>query len=280
METGAHDDMGRVLVLTGGHPFDAESFFAMVESALPGRWDHVAHPAAVDALSPDRLRGYGAIVRYDMPGLEFTRADPPVVFHEPPASHRADVEAALERGVGMVVLHHALAAWPTWDRHAELVGGRFHYQPAQLRGEDWPDSGYRHDVEQTISVVDPEHPVCSGLPTAFRVTDEAYLCPVFEDDVVPLLRSDHRFEPAGFWSADLAIRGRRDDAEGWTHPPGSDLVGWATAAGRSPIVYLQFGDGPSAHRDPNVRRLLANAVDWVASAEARAWAAATSRSSG
>ena len=179
-----------------------------------------------------------------------------------------------------VFLHHALAGWPTWERHAEVLGGRFHYQQARLRGVDWPASGYRHDVEQTVTVVDGDHPVCAGLPSAFRVTDEAYLCPVFEDEVVPLLRSDHAFESSGFWSADLAIRGRRDENDGWTHPVGSDLVGWATAHGRSPIVYLQFGDGPTAHADEHVRRLLTNAVVWVASAGAREWAAATSRSSG
>ena len=122
----------------------------------------------------------------------------------------------------------------------------------------------------------------AGLPPTFEVVDEAYLCPIFEDEVVPLLRSDHRFVADGFWSADLAIRGRRDSNDGWTHPPGHDLVAWATSGGRSPIVYLQFGDGTSAHGDPNLRRLLADAIGWVASAGARRWAAerATTRSSG
>jgi hypothetical protein len=51
------DDDLRVLVVTGGHPFDAESFFGMVDAAVPGRWDHVAHPEAIEALAPRRRSG-------------------------------------------------------------------------------------------------------------------------------------------------------------------------------------------------------------------------------
>jgi type 1 glutamine amidotransferase len=273
--------MKRVLVVTGGHPFDPDSFFAMFDAAPDLSLNHVAQPEARTWLHPDRAGDYDVAVLYDMPGIEFTRSDPPVVFTEPPDDHVAGFEALLDAGKGMVFLHHAIAGWPRWDTYAEIVGGRFHYQPAVLRGVDWPDSGYRHDVHQTIDVVDTGHPICAGLPSSFEVVDEAYLCPIFDDDVVPLLRSDHRFEADGFFSADLAIRGRRDSNEGWGHPAGSDLVGWVKHHGRSPIAYLQFGDGPTAHEDPNVRRLLSNAIAWAASSEAREWAGArsTSRSS-
>ena len=277
-----HETERRVLVITGGHPYDADTFFAMLD-ALPGiDWFHVAHPESLEWLTPERADRYDVVVRYDMPGIRFTRADPPVELLDPPEEHVGAFGALLERGTPMVFLHHAIAGWPRWDGFADVVGGRFHYQPAALRGREWPDSGYRHDVRQTVRVVAPDHPICAGVPAAFEVVDEAYLCPIFEDDVVPLLRSGHRFEADGFWSADLAIRGERDANDGWTHPPGSDLVGWVKHEGRSPIAYLQFGDGPSAHADANVRRLLANTIGWAASDEARRWAVAraTSRSSG
>ena len=53
------------------------------------------------------------------------------------------------------------------------------------------------------------------------------------------------------------------------HPAASDLIGWAKAAGRSPVVYLQPGDGPDTFAHPGYRRLVANAVEWVSSADAR-----------
>ena len=68
------------------------------------------------------------------------------------------------------------------------------------------------------------------------------------------------------------MSGRRNDNEGWSHPPGSNLIGWAKRALRSPLVYLQPGDGPNVYADPVVRRLVHNAIHWVISDEASAWA--------
>jgi len=51
-----------------------------------------------------------------------------------------------------------------------------------------------------------------------------------------------------------------------------NLVGWIKAYKNSPVVYLQFGDGPKAYENPNFRRILAQAIQWASSAEAKAWA--------
>ena len=56
------------------------------------------------------------------------------------------------------------------------------------------------------------------------------------------------------------------------HPPGSRLVGWAKPAGGSPLVYLLPGHGPDTMRHLSYRRLIRNAVAWVASDAAREWA--------
>jgi hypothetical protein len=56
--------------------------------------------------------------------------------------------------------------------------------------------------------------------------------------------------------------------DGWHHPPGSNLIAWSKRALASPLVYLQPGDGPSVFQNLHYRRLLENAVRWVA-AEAR-----------
>jgi type 1 glutamine amidotransferase len=177
----------------------------------------------------------------------------------------------LRSGVGLVFVHHAIASWPSSPEFAELVGGRFHYRPARLRDVAYPDSGYAFDVTHTIEVLDPAHPICAGLPPTFELTDEVYLFPVFEHDVVPLLRTSHSTsdaESGGFFSADLAIRGTRNSRAGWDHPAGSDLVAWVREPadiedGR--LAYLQFGDGPVTYADPVFRRILANAISWAGS---------------
>jgi len=267
-------DRTRVLLVTKGHPYDRQPFFAVFDDNPAIDWCHVDQPAARALFHPDRADGFDAFVCYDMPGITFTRADPPTRFETPPSDYVAGFTALLEAGQGMVFLHHAIAGWPAWEGYARILGGRFHYQPGTLAGVAYPDSGYQFDVSHHVEVVDPDHPVCAGLEGGFDLTDELYLFPVLEDRVVPLLRTTFDMsDPSRFWSSDAAIRGRRNTNEGWSHPPGSQLVGWVKNAGRSPLVYLQFGDGPVTYADASFRRVLANAIAWVASPAAHAWAA-------
>ena len=183
----------------------------------------------------------------------------------PPDGYVDAFQALLAAGKGMVFLHHAIAGWPAWEEYAHIIGGRFHYQPATLAGVDYPDSGYRHDVTHTIEVLDPSHPICAGLAPTFTLTDEVYLFPVLEEDVQPLMRSTYDFVDSNFYSADLAIRGSRNDA--------SRL---APSAGQQPGRVDEDGRGITASRtcssvtarttyaDPNYRRILANAIRWAA----------------
>jgi uncharacterized protein len=263
----------RLLVITGGHPFDRDTFIQAFDAIAPGEWMHTEQPASQAFLNVEACEKFDALVFYDMPGITFTRSDPPTEFPVPSASVVEGMRALLRAGKGMVFLHHAVASWPAWPEFASIVGGRFHYQPGTLDGIDYPDSGYRFDVTHQVEVLDPSHPVCAGLGHGFTLTDELYLYPVLEDRIVPLLRTNVAMDdPSQFYSADAAIRGRRNTNDGWTHPTGSQLVGWAKHADNAPIVYLQFGDGPSTYADESFRRVVANAAAWVASPEARAWA--------
>ena len=251
-------------MVTKGHPFDATAFFAVFDSIDGITWQHVEHPFALELVEPDRAAEFDVFVMYDMPGIRFTRSEPPAEFDPPPEGYPDKFRALLDAGKGMVFLHHAIAGWPAWEEYAHIVGGRFHYQPAVLDGVEYPDSGYRHDVTHTVEVLDAGHPVCAGVDPTFTITDELYLFPVLDADVTPLMRSTYDFVDANFWSADRAIRGTRNDRTGWHHPPGSDLVAWTKTVGASPLVYLQFGDGPVTYADPTYRRVLANAIRWAA----------------
>jgi type 1 glutamine amidotransferase len=271
--------MTSVLLLTKGHPFDKAAFFAVFDALVADptssvtSYTHVEQPAAQVFFDPDVAEPYDVFVMYDMPGITFTGSDPPAVFAEPSQAFVDGSRALLDAGKGMVFLHHALAGWPAWEDWAHVVGGRFHYQPATLDGVAYPDSGYHHDVTHTVEVVAPDHPIGAGLPASFTITDEVYLAPVFAADVDPVLASTHDFSDGNFWSADLAIRGQRYAREGWAHPPGSNLVGWVKHAGRSPVAYIQFGDGAETYADPNYRLVVRNAIDWAAGSDAQTWAA-------
>ena len=256
-----HDSIEALLV-TKGHEFEREPFFQMIDALhrpddqTPIHWTHVEHPAAGALLHPERAAPLDAIVFYDMPGVTFTTGDPPFELYDPSDQYKADFLALLESGKGMVFLHHAIAGWPTWPEYGELLGARFHFLPGELGGRTYPGSGYRFETPQTISVVDLEHPVTAGLGESFRITDEAYLLPVLEDEVVPLLRSDFHFTAENF---------RYGGVDFESHPEGSNIVAWTKMARRSPIVYLQFGHDRSAYENPSYRKLITNAVRWVAS---------------
>ena len=261
----------RLLALTGGHRVDLDAFTGMLADICAERgwvFAHAVQPAAQDWLGREQHGVFDAILCHDLPGLALRRGTAPQPV--PPAPGVATrLAELLEAGQGFVFLHHALAGWPAWPGWAEVLGGRYHYAPAELRGQPWPDSGFRY-ARYTARVTDHGHPVCAGLQD-FTLTDELYCCPVFTSDVVPLLRADAPDGP--FRETYHEVLGTPRDGPPWQHPAPSDLIGWAKAAGRSPVVYLQPGDGPDTFCHPGYRRLLANAVEWVSSADARGWAA-------
>jgi uncharacterized protein len=250
-----------LLVLSGGHPYEEEPFAALL--ARLGEWQvtHLIHPEAEALVGEGAADAADALLFYDMAGYEFSEGQ--VTSRPPSPAFVAALERRFASGRGAVMMHHALAGWAEWSGWSEIVGGRFLYQPGEVRGQRVLDSGYRHDVEYQAEVV-AQHPVTAEVPASFPVTDELYLAEIFEHDVTPLIRARHDFVAANFYSAANAVAGRMFDNAGWPHPPGSNLVAWTRQVGPAPLVYLQFGDGPATYDNPAVQRLLANALDWTA----------------
>ncbi len=258
-----------ILVSVKGHPYPRDAFFEIFEQMGRVSYTAVEQPASQVFFDPDRARHYDAFVLYDMPGIDFSRQPPELV--PPSAAFRKNFLELLEQGQGMVFLHHAIAGWPSWPEYAEVIGGRFLYLPGKLRGKQCLDSGYRHAVSYRARV-EAEHPVTTGVAPSFSVTDELYLYQVFEEEVIPLLRSDYSFDREHFYSAFQAVNGNMYANEGWSHQPGSSCIGWAKHYRNSPIVYLQMGDDVAVYENPDYRRLLANALSWVSSEAAHQWA--------
>ncbi len=264
----------RVLCAVRGHPFDRTAFAALFDGMAGITVTFVDQPAAALLMRPGLEQHFDVLALYDMPGIDFA-GSPPASAVGPDEAFRTGFLALLDKGIGVLALHHALAGWPGWPDYAELLGGRFLYRSDAVRGVLRPDSGYRHGVTYTACVAAPAHPVTAGLPAAFPITDELYLAEVFEDDATTLLRSDHAFVRDGFYSATAAVDGRMFSNDGWEHPGGSDLIGWVKRARASPLVYLQPGDDAATYANPHYRQLVENALRWLASPEAKAWGAGT-----
>lgn len=252
--------MWHLLVLSGGHPYEAAPFAALLASLDGWRVEHLVHPEAEAAVADGAAEKADALLFYDMPGFSF--ADGTVTTRPPSPGFIATIKAHFARGRGAVALHHALAGWADWPEWAEMLGGKFLYRRETLHGRECLDSGYRHDVAYD-AVVLADHPVTRGLPARFAMCDELYLAEIFAEQVTPLIAADHEFAAHNFYSAAHAVAGRMFDNSEWPHSPGSHLIGWTKPVAAGQLVYLQFGDGPAAYANPHVRQVLANALDYV-----------------
>jgi hypothetical protein len=269
-----------LLVVTKGHPFDRAAFFAMLDAvSMRGIVvTHVEQPAAVAVLRPESAPDYDAVLFYDMSGIAIPAPGAAAADPLPPADYVSGIESLLERGTGIVLMNHGLLSWPAWPLWRALSNTSFLLREGEVHGERLPGSGYRGGMGQPdrnaatkLLPALADHPVLDGLEQGLEVQDELYLkSPCFEERVLPLLRSDYSFRAEHFSPPPLAAP---DEQAAWSHPPGSDLVVWANACGQSPVVACEIGDGPVTYANPGFQRLIGNAILWVASPEARAWAA-------
>ena len=268
-----------VLLVSKGHDFNHDAFLAMFDDMEDVEVTLVQQPGAQVLLRPENVADYDSVLFYDMsgiPGVGLThdRASPD---GQPTDDYRHSIEALLERGTGIVMLNHATVSWPEWPLWRQMTGSSFMLKSGTLNGAQVPGSGYRggHGPLPNATVkLNPvaSHPVLEGLENGFEITDELYIKTAdFEADVEPLLRADYEFVAENFTPPPLAPA---EEQAGWNHPPGSNLIVWANAAGASPIIVSDVGDSPAAFENPDFRRFLRNALRWVASAEGRAWAQA------
>ena len=214
----------RVLVVTGGHGFETNEFFAMFRE-MPGvTFDATQHPDAHARFSEEAAKNYDVIVLYDM----WPKID---------AAGRRDFLARVKEGKGLVALHHAIASYPEWPDYARLIGARYYLKPEVVDGVPKAQSIYKHDVDLKVRVDDPDHPVTRGVKD-FAINDETYKLFDVDPGVHVLLTTDE--------------------------PTSERKIGWAREDGPSRVVYIQLGHGARAYQTPEYRQILRQAILWTA----------------
>lgn len=143
----------------------------------------------------------------------------------------------LRQGKGLVALHHSLASYQTWDEYRHIIGGRWHTQKWMQNGKEQPASTFQHDVQFKVHIVDNKHPVTKGLQD-FDIRDETYGNFEVLPKVKPLLTTDE--------------------------PTSGRVIAWAHTYGKSRVVYIQLGHDHYAYENPHYRRLVLQAIRWVA----------------
>jgi uncharacterized protein len=269
----------QVLIVSKGHAYNHDAFLAMFAEDADIVTTLVEQPAAQIVLRPENVSRFDAVLFYDMSGIANAGLvhDDSNNTGQPSNDYRRSIEHLIDSGKGIVLLNHATCSWPDWPLWREIHGSSFMLTEGSVFGDPVPGSGYAGghgplpNPRFTLSPVDASHPVTAGLEDGLTLADEIYLkSSNFEANVLPLMRSDYDYVSGNFTPPPMAPA---EQQEGWSHPQGSNLVVWANAAKNSPVVASDIGDSPGAFENPGFQRLLKNALQWVASEEARQWAA-------
>ncbi|MBS1829443.1 MAG: ThuA domain-containing protein [Acidobacteria bacterium] len=211
----------RLLVVTGGHGFD-KRFFDLFASHPEWKWEHREHaPRSTSTVySKPIARDFDVVVLYDMPKR----------ITENEERNFLDL---FRQGKGVVVLHHALCSYQTWDTFNEITG----YRMRESNAGALPTFTFLHDVHFPLQKVAVDHPVLEGVPN-FDVFDETYGRVYLDGGSQPLLVTNNA-----------------------TSMP---IVAWTRTYMLSRLVMIQPGHGPQIFANEHYRRLVANAVRWVA----------------
>jgi uncharacterized protein len=224
METFATTNKIKTAVVTGAHPFDVPGFHALWRAL-----DELdVYIQSLDDFASDvgKVRErYDVVVLYHM-----VTATPPENSEGEPwyqRRHRQAMESLGETPQGIVVLHHALLAYPDWPLWSELVGIA-----------DRRISSYH--MQQRIPVrIAAEHPITRGVPD-WELGDETYVMrdaqPEHGNTV--LLATDHE-------------RSTR-------------TLAWTRQYRSARVLCFQSGHDRQSWEDERFRTVLGNGIRWSA----------------
>lgn len=217
-------DPVRVLLFTGGHPFDREPFDAFKQTLSGCIVTEVQHPNALTMFRPENRSSYDVVLFYDMYGSISEQ-------------EKQDFLDCLNEGKGMVVLHHAYVSYPEWPEYQKILGGAWKNQPwTDHKGVSYPASTYIHDVKFQVKIANKKHPVTKGVKD-FDIIDETYADGYVAPNVHILLTTDE--------------------------PTSTPSVAWTNQYGKSKVVTILLGHDQQAWNNPSFKKLITQAIFWV-----------------
>jgi uncharacterized protein len=209
----------KVLVVTGGHGFQPESFFKLFNNNPAISYTSATETNAAEAWDRDDLLDYDVVLLYD-----FQR--------ELNDAQKGKFLSLFNKGVGLIVLHHALLSYQHWPEYERIAGGKYLLDHETVDGKTWQASTYKGDVDIDVKLVDSNHPITTGLHDF-----------VLHDEIYRGVRN----------TADIHILFTTED-----HP-----LAWTRQEKNSRVVGITVGHGP-AHDDANFQKLLAQSIQWAA----------------
>jgi len=214
-----HTDKTKTALITGVHPYHVPAFQSIFRS-FP---EVDLYPQNLEdfVTSPDDVRAwYDVLVFYNM----HMQVPDDSAGGWYPAARRA-LEGLGETPQGLLVLHHALLAFPGWQLWNDLVG---------IEDRSF---GYHIGETVTVQIADAEHPITRGLRD-WTMIDETYTMADAGEGSHVLLTVDH--------------------------PKSMKTIAWTRQHGQSRVLCLESGHDNDTYPDPSFRKVLERGIGWLA----------------
>lgn len=203
-----------VLVIAGGHGFDKKAFGGLFEGVADFSCTFLEEKDKQGGEAYEDISNWS----YDVILLYNYQKD----LSE---KRRENFLKLMDKGVGLVILHHAIYGYRPWPEFKNIVGVT-----------SWL-SGSKDNVEFKVHVEDPNHPITRGIAD-FTINDETYKGYTLDPNVRVLLTTEE--------------------------PTNAKSIAWVHTYRKSPVCYVQLGHGPKAFAVKEFRTVMERAVRWTA----------------
>lgn len=210
-----------VLVIAGGHDYDTLAFHSIFDNMKGIRAETIMQPEANRQIGAGLVDDFDVLVFYDS-------------WQEISEEEKQGYHNLLEKGTGMVFMHHALASYQEWPEFTGIIGGKYHYPRHEANTQYHSD--YRHDIQMHV-VTNPEHPITADIGD-FELFDEGYMNLTYLSTFTPIMETYHEHS--------------------------DEIIGWAHRVNNSNVVYLMPGHAAPAFENQAYLRIIRNAIWWAA----------------
>ncbi|MFC1604883.1 family 16 glycoside hydrolase [Planctomycetota bacterium] len=214
----------KVVVVTGGHDFEREPFFKMLDS--------IEEITYTEAIQKDHSELFEDISGWDYDVIVFYS-----MTQQISEKRQKNFLKLLDQGVGVVALHHTMCSFQEWPEFKKIIGTKYYTKDTLEDGVLCKAGSYEHDIDMAIRIKDKQHPITEGLSN-FPIHDEGYKDCWFEHDNYVLLTTDHAAS--------------------------DKTVGWVKRYDKAKICTIQLGHDSKAYENRNYRLLVNRAILWTA----------------